>query len=535
MSKKITTLIPLIVLILALVGLATQLVPNLIGYFNYAKQAIAIPFSIDYGEGPLLDQTSHLAHFENIYHSTLINPPYTISNYPPLFPLIQVPFYWIFGAAFWYGRVLNVIFVLLTALFIFLTLFTLFHDWAGSIVGGLLLVAFPYIQHWSLYNRIDELALALSWAALFVTVRCLGPARLEGPSGWRHEAARVLKSGRFWLVVALFVGSIYSRQTYALAAPAAAFFWLLFGSSGSWRKRLTQAVLLGLAVGGVTLILFVVLNLLTAGGFYLNIVVANVNAFSWDTVMNYVHQIEDKLWPLLALAGGFLVGKLILNLVRLDDRPQTASQAAGQPVYNAAALVLPYLLAAGAGSITIGKDGSNVNYLLEFSAALALAAGAALAWVSSWKLWFPRLVFQILVIVLLAFQANIMVDWSFNDFGRYLGEQYQNRDQVARVEKIIKETPGIVIADEYMGLIPLAGKHLYFQPFEFKQMAQAKVWDEMPFLEEISAHKFDLIVWYQPSTWPAIEARYTPSQRNMIELFYRVDTIIGDVYIYRPK
>lgn len=534
MPKKLSILVPFIVLILALVGLATQFVPALAGYFSNAKMAISIPFSIDYGEGPLLDQTSHLAHFENIYNNSFKNPPYTISNYPPLFPLIQVPFYWIFGAAFWYGRVINIVCVLLTALFIFLTLFTLFHNWTGSIVGGLLLIAFPYIQHWSMFNRIDELALALSWAALFVTVRYLGQSRLQGSSDWRKEATNLLQYGRFWLAVLLFVGSIYTRQTYALAAPGAAFFWLIFGAPGSWSKRLTRAALLGIAVGGITLALFFTLNLLTAGGFYLNVVVANVNAFSWETVRNYVHQIEDKLWPLLALAGGYLGGKLILHLVRLDDTSRPASQP-DAAFGNAAALVLPYLLAAAAGSVTIGKDGSNVNYLLEFSAALALAGGAALAWVSSWKPWVPRMVFQVLVIMILAYQANIMVDWVKNDFGKYLTDSYHRQDEIAQVEQIIKDTPGIVIADEYMGLIPLAGKHLYFQPFEFKQMAQAKIWDEMPLLEDIRNHKFDLIVWYEPSTWKAIEARYTPAQRNMVELSYRLDDRIGDVYLYRPK
>jgi hypothetical protein len=42
-------------------------------------------------------------------------------------------------------------------------------------------------------------------------------------------------------------------------------------------------------------------------------------------------------------------------------------------------LAAPYLLAATASGATIGKSGSNVNYLFEFSAGLAFMAGSILA------------------------------------------------------------------------------------------------------------------------------------------------------------
>ncbi len=530
--RKSTTILSLVILLVALLGLATQLFPAYTEYATATQQALTYPYTWDYGEGPLLDQTMRLAHFENIYHNDLTKPPYTISNYPPLFLLAQVPFAWIFGPAFWYGRLISILSVIITALLIGFTLYTLTHDWAGALVGGAILIAFPYVQHWSMFTRIDELALVLSWAAVFTTVRFLGNRETPGyqrgqeMTFLRHE----LRRAGFWAAVLFFVASIYTRQTYALAAPVAAFFWLIFGTRGSWRLRILRAILLGIAVSLIVLLLFVAINLFTQGGFYLNIVTANVNAFFWRTVQNYLKEIQDKLWPLIALTAGFIVLQSIAALVGLFWKRV-------RPEYTSAwALALPYFLCAASVSITIGKDGSNVNYLLELCAALSLGAGAALAWVGRWKTWWARAAFQLLIIGLIAYQANVMVDWQKQNFSGYRAGREQQIDSISTLEEMIRQTPGIVLADEYMGLVPLAGKQLYFQPFEYKQLAEGKVWDEMPFLLDIANHKFDMILWYQPNSWEgAVEARWTSGQRSMIVTYYKMTDRVGDVYIYRPK
>src|SRR5512134_2192992 len=92
-----------IILSLALLLLAARLGIGLFEYARLAGAALDFPFPLDYGEGPMLDQTLRLAQFENIYRDSFASPPYTVSNYPPLFQLIQVPFARIVGPAFWYG------------------------------------------------------------------------------------------------------------------------------------------------------------------------------------------------------------------------------------------------------------------------------------------------------------------------------------------------------------------------------------------------------------------------------------------------
>ncbi len=560
--KRITSIIYWTVLVFALFGLGSQIYPALADYYNSAKIALTYPYSLDYGEGPLLDQTMRLSKFENIYHSTFADPPYTISNYPPLFPLIQVPFYWVFGPAFWYGRLISILCALLTAVFISLTLYSITHRWIAAVVGGYLLVVIPYIQNWSILNRIDDLALCLSWAALYVVVHDVGQFRMklvpptakdnegEGTPVLRKETLgnmtrEILSTRPFWIASALFIASIFTRQTYILAAPVSAFFWLIFGAQGSWKKRFVRALWLGVVVGGITLGIFLVIDLVTAGGFYLNIIISNVNKFIWDTVWHYAREIRDKMWPLIGLAGAFLLSEGIIAIIRWAVRfyrrrkAKPGESMLRRPVNWRAsswALVLPYVLTATAGSITIGKDGSNVNYLVEFSAALSLVGGAALAATFQWQRWYVRLPLHLVVIGLLAYQSSLLVDLTRKSYDSQLTDRVTHLADVAEIAKIVADAPGIVLADEYMGLIPLEGKQLYFQPFEFKQMADGKIWDETKFLDDIYTHKFDVILWYEPPTWKeSITERWTSAQIADVVIAYDRAEKIGDVSVYRPK
>lgn len=527
MKGRLTKVIYWGIIAIALIVLATQLYPVLKDFLVTEYQAILYPYSIDYGEGPLLDQTLRLASFENIYSNSLDKPPFTISNYPPLFPLIQVPLAWIFGPAFWYGRLLNLICVLMAALFITLTLHRLTRDWLGAIIAGLLLVAAPYVQHWAKFNRVDMLALAFSWAGIYFIVRSIGTAspHLSDQSATIKPTAaalvkRQLNNRVFILGSVLIVAAIFTRQTYALAPPAAVFFWLVFCSAASWKERLINAFLFGAVVFGLSLLLFLILNIATAGGFYLNIVVANVNSFKWQTVQHYGEEIADKLWPLLVLAGLFV----ILGWI-----------GKSRGVRHTWALVLPYVLASTAGSVTIGKDGSNVNYLLELSAALCLAAGAVLAWTNQWQRRPVRLVLRVGIIGVLVYQCVTLQDWNQHLSVSYLKDQMLYRLNTERMVQMIKDAPGIVLADEYMGLVPLAGKRLYIQPFEFKAMSDANVWDQTPFLQDIASRKFDMILWFSSHEWKSIEGRWTAAQRSAINQYYTEDQLIGEVHVMAPR
>src|SRR5215216_3957929 len=66
-------------------------------FARHGLAALAFPYPLNYGEGPLLDQVSRLADLRNIYPADIADPPYAVSNYPPLFVGLQAPFVRLFG------------------------------------------------------------------------------------------------------------------------------------------------------------------------------------------------------------------------------------------------------------------------------------------------------------------------------------------------------------------------------------------------------------------------------------------------------
>jgi hypothetical protein len=487
--KYLKIWLPQIILALAILFLVLQFVPALNMFFVNGWNAIKFPYTLDYGEGPLLDQTLRLAHFQNIYHNNLSVPPYTISNYPPLFPLVQVPFLWIFGPLLWYGRLLSLLSVLATALFIGLTLRSITSSNLAGVIGGLTFLSIPYVMYWGSFNRIDCLALGLSWAGLYVLVS-------------KPNSRRGLITA-----AALLTASIFTRQSYALAAPLAAFVWLLR------QPPRRKAFELALLVGAACLALGLLLILFTWGGFYLNIITANVNLFKWQSVLDAAKDIWKYLFYLVIGGGIFLLAGAI-------------------PFFRVKTwwLVAPYLVGAALSAVTIGKVGSNVNYLLELSAALGAVGGAVVVWLNQ-KYW----VWRVIMVILLAFQVTTLNQWSQKEYyPRNEIRYFVDFRDLERLNTIVKETKGPVLADEHMALIPMNGKNLIFQPFEFKQMSNSGLWAQQPFVESIQRKEYALILLYDPSTWDSQRERWTPEQLDAIYAYYDRGPRLADTVVYTP-
>ncbi len=466
-------------------------------FFAFGYQVIRYPYQVDYGEGPLLSQVGRLAQFENIYTTDLSHTPYTITNYPPVYMLLQIPFNGLFGPAFWYGRLISLFGMLAAALFLGLALYNLTQDPLAALSGGLLLLAIPYARAWAPLFRIDPLALGLSWAALYLLVRGKGERR-----------------NLLWVAI-LLTAAIYTRQSYGLAAPLAAFAWLL--SQQPRRRALTLAAY----VGGIGLGLFILLNLLTGGGFYFNIVIANINKFQLPTLLNYLRRVLADLPVLLMLGGVFLL--------------------AGWNRMRGWSLAAPYLLGAVVSAVTIGKIGSNVNYLLELSAALCLAAGLVFAWLrqkgrtagskaskTAWQLAATGLA------VILALQ----VFWAANNHGGY--EDYLRQKTTLQTQNevllgLIEQSTGPVLTGEHMGLLALTGRPIYYQPFEMKQLSDSGVWDQSPFLTELESGQYPLILMYRPVGNNVHERRWTPEMLALIAAHYRYVNNFDQTIVYEYR
>ena len=475
--SSVVAMLPAGVLLLVLLAAAALLAAD-------TARVVAYPYPMDYGEGPLLEQTLRLGRLEGVYRADLAAPPYTVSNYPPLYAMVLSPFGRIWGPALWYGRLLSALGVLAAAVFLALILLSLTGDRTAALIGGLALLAFPPVSYWASLYRVDALALALSLGGLWVAVRW--------PRAWAAVPAATL----------LLVAAIFTRQSYGIAAPLAAAIWI--GRSASWRRALA---LVGLT-GGLGAVLFAGLELLTRGGFSLNIVTANLNEYQAGSLVQYV----TDVWTLMPLSL-LVVAAFLL-----------AAPWAGVRSWW---LVAPYVVGALISGSTIGKVGSNVNYLIELGAGVGLTLGALIAWLR------PYRAIHAVVAVLLAADLALVVLAS--PYRTVTHVRLKQRDEARRLLDVVRRAPGVVLADEDMGLLPLDGRPIVIQPFEMTQLARAGRWDQRPFLDELERQAFAAILIYRVPGLGLERQRWTDEMLRVIDRRYAFDQRIGLTEIYRPR
>lgn len=461
------------------------LVAAVIIFVLHAGMSVLYRYSLDYGEAPLIDQAIRLSAGENIYRPDISTPPFTIANYPPLYVISLIPFLNWFDSPFHMARVISVVAILLSGAFIGLITHTFSKNRYTALIAAMLFFASPYVVQWSGRARIDSLALAFATGALFVLVR------------WPKERWSWFVSGL------LLIAAAYTRQSYALAAPLAGFAWL-------WTKDRRRAIALVLLAGGLGIAIFLLINILTDGGFYYNIVTANVNQFTWERLKDYL----DQLWRdndiILVLSVLFL----LIGWRTQDSWPILAF----------------FLLGAFLSGLTIGKIGSNINYFLELAAALALVGGALVAWSQTypWRNATVLLLLALQIGLLLKASMQLNVDW-------ILSQRYVDFGALQMLEQEVKRMDGPVLADEYMGLLTMNDRPLYLQPFEVSQLANTGMWDQQPLLNEIKNQKFDGIMIHHFDTSPVFKERWTAEMLTAIVESYRpVRTLAGTV-LYVPE
>ena len=454
--------------------------------------SITFPYPLDYGEAPLVDQAMRLLAGESLYHPTLDAAPYTISNYPPLYVVVIAPFVALWGPNFWGGRLLSTLSALVAGIFLALIVYRLRRDALAALITAGLFWAFPFVVHWSGLLRIDLLALAFSLGGLYALV-C-------APEGW---------AGLF-TGTALLAAAAYTRQSYALAAPFAAFVWL-WAERGP-RRALTLAAL----VGGLGAVVFLALNAATRGGFFFNIVTANVNEFGMERLRWNLKQFWDAAPWLTLLGAGMAIG---LPIARFKG-------------WTAA---VPYALGSALTALTIGKIGSNVNYLLELCAALSLMAGLAVAWSRVARSGKTARWFVVLLLVALGWQAQHMLAVSESDYVPRTTSRWDALEELRALDAAVARIEGPVLADEYMGILTLQGRPLTIQPFEVTQLAWAGIWEQSDFVARIRNGEFAAVmIHYFPSS-DVYRERWTAEMLAAIEEAYKPVAEYADTRLYRPR
>lgn len=457
---------------------------------------IFFPYGIDYGEGPLIDQARRITARETLYKSDLETPPYVIANYPPIYPLTIAFISKITRLHFLQtGRFISLIASLVSSVLISLFAYKLCGSRIYSLLAAAIFLGNPFVVYWSSLARVDLLALVLSLTSLWVLFRY-----------WRSW---------FWLMIAIFllVAAIYTRQSHILAVPLTGIIWL-------WQNCPRRAIFFITALFLMILFIFFTINLLTDNGFYLNVVVANVNNYRIErTLLFFLFLL--KLWPaIVAIASVEFIKIIRTHLNHKDELTQ-------ERLFLKYGLTV-YTFGAFLSALTVGKVGSNVNYLLELIAALAIWAGCAPIWIHRRQAIQPQGIFFLLLCQIVWILAS-----SFPVYQAMTSDLWQDLSQYDELyqEVQLAAQHGPVLADDYMHMIALTGQGIYYQPFEYQQFILKRLWEPSKLVEEIEKRKFSLILLNVDQAWH--EECWAKPITEAIESNYTREKTLLDVAIYR--
>jgi len=469
--------------------------------------SMEFPYQMDREEGFLLVQAIQLARGETIYPD-LSGYPYTVGNYPPLYPAVFAGAIGLTGAPPGMGLPIGRAIVMLSLITVLAALATMaLREWRGF-AGALLAVGLFLcnweVNDWVAYARVDLPAIALGMTGL--------AAATSGPS--RRALAGCM---------ALFALAFFTKQTQ-LAAPAAVAVALLWGRQ--WKRAAWFAgILATVSLAGVA-----ILNVSTSGEFWRHTVLYNANVYYPNQVVVWLrHLAFFGLFKLLA-AGALAVA---VPVALWGGGESTPTAKAPDLLVTASA----FLLFTALSLASVGKAGAAGNYLLEFQAALALFIAVALgrllerAPAHRWRLTTARAA-SIAALLLLALHAA--------HFGlvrsRLLapGPTPTLAELYGRVLLRVQEAPGSVLCEAPV-FNALANRETPYQPFIMAQLAREGKWEQTPFVHDLQDGRFGLIVSTRDfRDEDQVFEGFTPEMRSAILEAYRFEGKIADLYIFSP-
>ena len=305
---------------------------HFIMYVVYAGALIRFPFDYDQGEGFELVDTVLMSEGEWPYQDNDTYPFYA-SNYPPVYHVVLIPFAWIFGAEYWYGRLISFVGTLVTAGAIGYAVKRSTRHRTVAVLSGLAFLASNYIYHVGPLFRQHYFMVMFETLALVILANAFS---LPSP----QQRRRVI------LAMGLLLLAGYTKQL-AYATVIAAMVWLFI-------QNPRRAIVYGTGLAGCAGLIFLWLNISTNGEWWTNVIAANVNDYYPWQFQGLAEQFFRLHWPLLTMAG--LMVFYEIYFARLS-------------VYSV------WFVLAGANSTLSGKWGAGDSYFASFIVAMCILAG----------------------------------------------------------------------------------------------------------------------------------------------------------------
>jgi len=318
-------------------------------YLRYTAALIQFPYDYDQGEGFELNDVVLFAHGQWPYRSNEVYPFYA-SNYPPLYHLWLVPFEWVFGPAYWYGRLFSFLSTLVTAGAIGWAVYRAARDRPIGLIAGLAYLSSNYVYHIGPLFR-QHISMVM-FETLAVVI--LAPLKTEDTQAERWRI--------FWGLLCLLAAGYTKQLAYATVAVCLLFI--------VWRG-LKRGLIASAIFAGVAAALFGLINLATSGQWWLNIILANINEFipgQMEGLFKQWYGLHFFLIWLSIIFVGIVIGLRVYYAIKHIPVPDQAY-----------ALYALWFLGAVANSTLAGKWGAGESYFMTSVAAMCVCTGLLLA------------------------------------------------------------------------------------------------------------------------------------------------------------
>lgn len=494
------------------ITLALQ-IAGAVAYLDYAAAYLSFPGNEDYGEGPILYQLEWLRTTGTMY-PPIAEPPYAVSNYPPVFHLATWLMTTFFDDPLTAGRLVSLISTLASCLLIFALVYSQLggkHSRTARAFGGALAALF-FLSHysvtlWSVMARVDMLALALGLLGILIFFLSI-----------RHRSR-----GLACLFGLIFVVAAFTKQNM-IAAAVATFATALFVD----RRQAFAALAVSAPAG---LIVIAVLQANSGGEFLLHAFYYNLNDFQWER-FGQLALVILALNPAEILILIFGSAYLYVTWYRRRGNIPAGRQAGPDiPLILFSGFIAASLL----NVVSSLKQGAAPNYYVEFQAAASLLLGMTavrvIAFLGEHRMDPEYHKYSLAVILSLAVLCwQVVYGWD----EKYRHPYEAIAPNMERVIDLVASVDGPVISED-MVLLYKTGKPLFYQPFIMTRLTMEGRWDAAPLLERLRRGEVSMIILTTAIDSRLHQDRFTPAFTDTLKSRYRLLERFGHFEVYVPS
>jgi hypothetical protein len=473
----------------------------LIIYILYALSLFRFPYDYDQGEGFELNDSILFSQGQWPYRSNEVFPFYA-SNYPPLFHLMVIPLFLIFGQTLLAGRVLSFAATLLIAGLVGWVVHGKTRDKFIAAISGLMVLASNFIYHVGpLFRQHMMMVLFELLAVIFI-------ARYDDP---KHARRNIFLSMFFLLCAG------YTKQL-SIATVAAVLVFLFL-------RAPKKSIAAGLGLAVVAGAIFLWINAATQGQWFLNTITANANVYDYQQALQLYGQFFSLHFLIAALAIGYAVYELYWDRLSaftvwfafsIANAALAGKWGAGES-YFATAIVAACILS----GFAVGKIKEKLPQRIPHSA-IAIAFIIPLLYLL--QAWGVRhlptdgpIFGSIADLIGIGRNASVYAGYPYYDAVGYtqVGHQPTEADMQAgdQIVHIIQSNNTVALTEEAM-LALRANQPVVTNPTQLLNLWNNRALDPTDLIAMIDQQKFGTVVFraqfYPPPMLQAIGARYQP-------------------------